>query len=187
MRRPSGTLPEPFNSLPPRPRLIASTAVWLRGRGRLDEAVRHLNIVIASNPTYIDAPHFLMDIYGQQMDSNRLRQTASETLARFPGDPIAMSWLARHGSLKPTPESYLNQSLALYRQSKFDESIQAAREALKLRPDYWEAWNNIAAAYNSEARWDDGIKAGEQAVRLAPDNQLAKNNLAWALQKKQGH
>jgi protein O-mannosyl-transferase len=161
-------------------------AVWLRGRGRLDEAIRHLNIVIAGNPTYIDAPHFLMDIYGQQLDSNLLRQTANETLARFPGDPIAMSWLARAGSLKPSPESYLNQSLALYRQSKFDESIQAAREALKLRPDYWEAWNNIAAAYNSEARWDDGIKAGEQAVRLAPNNQLAKNNLAWALQKKQG-
>ena len=61
----------------------------------------------------------------------------------------------------------------------------AAREALKLRPDYSDAWNNIAAAYNSESKWDEGISAAAQAVRLRPDNQLARNNLAWAVQQKQ--
>ena len=95
-----------------------------------------------------------------------------------------MSWLKT--SLRPAPETYLNASLALYQQGKFDESIQSAREALKLRPDYWEAWNNIAAAYNSESNWDEGIRAGQQAVRLRPDNQLARNNLIWAIQQKQG-
>jgi tetratricopeptide (TPR) repeat protein len=160
-------------------------AVWLRGKGRLGEAIQHLNIAIANNPSYIDAPHFLMDIYAQQQDSKALRGTASETLARFPSDRTALSWLAAADSLKPTPESYLNQSLVLYQQGKFEESILAAREALKLRPDYSEAWNNIAAAYNSESKWEEGISAALQAVRLKPENQLAKNNLAWAIQQKQ--
>ena len=160
-------------------------AVWLRSRGRMNEAVRELDTTIAHNPSYLDAPHLLMDIYGQQMDANLLRRTAKETLAKFPGDPQSLAWLAQADSLKPTPETWLNESLELYRQGKFNESIAAAREALKLRPDYSDAWNNIAAAYNSESKWDEGISAAAQAVRLRPDNQLARNNLAWAVQQKQ--
>jgi tetratricopeptide (TPR) repeat protein len=164
-------------------------AIWLRGKGRTDEAVQRLNLTIANNPSYIDASHLLMEIYAQQMNADLLRRAAHETLMRFPTDPAALSWLSRAGSLttpfKPAPESYLNASLALYQQGKFDDSIQAAREALKLRPDYWEAWNNIAAAYNSESNWDEGIRAGQQAVRLRPDSQLARNNLVWGIQQKQ--
>jgi tetratricopeptide (TPR) repeat protein len=160
-------------------------AVWLRGKGRPGEAIQHLNVAITNNPSYLDASHLLMDIYGQEQAANELKRTAFETLAKFPSDPAASSWLMRAGTLKPTPESYLNESLAFYQQGKFEESIHAAREALKLRPDYSEAWNNIAAAYNSEAKWDEGISAALQAVRLRPDNELAKNNLAWALQQKQ--
>jgi tetratricopeptide (TPR) repeat protein len=160
-------------------------AVWLRGKGRLDDAIRQLNIAIANNPSYVDAPHLLMSIYAQQVNTNLLRQTATETLARFPQDTEARNWLATASVLKPTAQTYLNQSLTFYQQRKFDESITAARQALELKPDSWEAWNNIAAAYNSQAKWDDGIKAGQQAVRLSPGSQLAKNNLAWALGEKQ--
>jgi tetratricopeptide (TPR) repeat protein len=160
-------------------------ASWLWGNGRPAEAIQHLNTIIASNPEFLDAPHLLMDIYAQQMKGNLLRKTATETLARFPSDTVSLSWLHRAGALNPTPELYLSQSVRFYGQGKFDECIQAAREALKLRPDYSDAWNNIAAAYNSEAKWDEGIKAAEQAVRLAPNNQLAKNNLAWAQRQKQ--
>jgi uncharacterized protein (TIGR02996 family) len=160
-------------------------AVWLRGRGRPSDAVQHLNLAIAANPSYLEAPHLLMDIYAQEQDANALRRVAQETLARFPSERESATWLTRADTLRPTPESYLNRSLVLYQQGKFEESIQAAREALKLRPDYSEAWNNIAAAYNSESKWDEGISAAERAVKLRPDNQLAKNNLAWAIQQKQ--
>jgi protein O-mannosyl-transferase len=160
-------------------------AVWLRGQGRLAEAIQHLNTIVASNPAFLDAPHLLMEIYAQQGDANLLRKTATDTLARFPSDSAALSWIRRAALLTPTPESYINQSLTFYQQGHFDQCIQAAREALKLRPNYASAWNNIAAAYNAESKWDEGIKAGEQAVRLEPNNQLAKNNLAWAVQQRQ--
>lgn len=160
-------------------------AVWLRGKGRLDDAIRQLNIAIANNPSYIGAPHLLMAIYAQQVNTNLLHRTAAETLARFPQDEQAKSWLASAASLTPTADTYLNQSLMFYQQRKFDASIEAARQALQLKPDSWEAWNNIAASYNSEANWDAGIEAAQHAVRLRPDSQLAKNNLAWALQQKQ--
>jgi protein O-mannosyl-transferase len=160
-------------------------AVWLRGKGRLDDAIRQLNIAIANNPAYTDSSHLLMAIYAQQVNTNLLRQTASDMLARFPQDVEAKNWLASAATLRPTAETYLNQSLMFYQQRKFGESITAARQALQLKPDSWEAWNNIAASYNSEAKWDEGISAAQEAIRLRPDSQLAKNNLAWALQQKQ--
>jgi tetratricopeptide (TPR) repeat protein len=150
-------------------------AVWLRAKGRLGEAIQNLDVAMVNNPTYLDAPHLLMDIYAQEQDAVLLQRTASETLARFPGDPVATSWLGRAANLKPTAETYLNQSLTFYQQGRFEDSINSAREALKLRPGYSEAWNNIAAAYNAQSRWYEGISA---------ENQLAKNNLAWAEQHK---
>lgn len=161
-------------------------AVWLNGRGRLNEAVQNLNAAIAANPAYLDAQHLLMAIYAQQGNAEGLRTVAQQTLAVFPSDPGAKAWLARGPGIKPSPspENYLNQSLAFYQQGKFADSIAAAREALKLRPGYSDAWNNIAAAYNAQGRWDEGIQAAAEAVRLGPNNQLAKNNLAWAVQQK---
>jgi tetratricopeptide (TPR) repeat protein len=57
--------------------------------------------------------------------------------------------------------------------------------ALQRKPDFAEAYNNIAAAYNSMNRWEDGIHAAQEAIRLKPDFQLAKNNLAWAVSQRQ--
>jgi hypothetical protein len=58
-----------------------------------------------------------MEIYAQRMEANLLRQTADETLARFPTDAEALSWLARPNmlttALRPAPDTYLNASLAL--------------------------------------------------------------------------
>jgi len=64
-----------------------------------------------------------------------------------------------------TPEAYLDLSLKDYQVGNFEASIAAAKQALKLRPNYAEAYNNIAAAYNSMAKWDQGIQAGLEAVR----------------------
>jgi protein O-mannosyl-transferase len=110
---------------------------------------------------------------------------AEEALKLQPDFELARNNLAwAKLNLETTPESYVTRSLTYYQVGKFEECIQAAREALNLRPDYAEAWNNIAAAYNSMSKWDEGIRAAEEAIRLKPNFQLAKNNLAWAQEQK---
>ncbi len=159
---------------------------WLRIKGRRQEAVEHLTTAIAANPTYLEAQHLLMTVLSEMHDSEALQRAARAALARFPSDSIAQSWLNNPVvAAPPTPESLLETSLALYKQGQFDDSITAARQALKMRPGYAEAWNNIAAAYNSMSRWDEGISACQEAIRLKPDFQLARNNLAWAVDEKQ--
>jgi tetratricopeptide (TPR) repeat protein len=83
-----------------------------------------------------------------------------------------------------TPEDYLNLSLALHQAGRFPEAIDAAKNALKLRPDYAEAWNNIAAGYEGLGLWDPAIEAAKKAIALRPDFQLARNNLAWSESQK---
>ena len=80
-----------------------------------------------------------------------------------------------------TADGYVTLSLQQYRAGQFRESIASAQAALKLRPDYAEAYNNIAAGHNALHEWDQGIAAAEKAVRLNPNLQIAKNNLAYAL------
>lgn len=81
---------------------------------------------------------------------------------------------------RPTPEAYLGLSLAQYQAGNYQGCIDAAREALKRRPNYTEAHINIGAAYAKMERWDESIEATREALRLDPNAQLAKNNLAWA-------
>ena len=84
-----------------------------------------------------------------------------------------------------TPENYLTLSLKYYEGGQYEKSINAAQEALKLKPDYAPAYNNICAAYNNLAKYDEGIAACQEALKLDPEFQLAKNNLQWALAAKQ--
>ena len=92
---------------------------------------------------------------------------------------------AQPGKTTKTAADLLNDSLTLNQAGKIDESIAAARAALKLDPKMAEAWNNIAADYEGQNRWDEAIDAANKAIALKPDFQLAKNNLAWSLSQKQ--
>ena len=102
------------------------------------------------------------------------------------GAPGAGPVVARHFEqlFAGKARASLNLSFEFFIQGRFSDSIDAAREALTLSPNYAKAYNNVAAAYAALARWDDAIQAAEQAISLEPDFQLARNNLAWATTEK---
>lgn len=79
-----------------------------------------------------------------------------------------------------THETYLNLSLAYYNAGKFDDCIKACEEALKLKPDYALAYNNICSSYNQLQQWDKAIVAGEKGLTIDPNNELLKGNLQLA-------
>jgi tetratricopeptide (TPR) repeat protein len=172
-------------------------ARWLRAVGRTNEAAGHLETALRLNRYSFDSRRLLMQVYSDLRNWQELDRLAAETLQLAPGDPDALRFAAaganRANQLvaaeqvvreRPTPEAWLELSHMLYQFGRYSECISAANRALELRADYAEAYNNIAAAYNSMQRWDDGIQAASQAVRLKPDDQLARNNLQWALQRK---
>lgn len=80
------------------------------------------------------------------------------------------------------PEYYLSLSKRFCDQGLYSDAIAAAQDALKLRPAYAEAWNNICAAYNNLGRYAQAAAACEQALSFEPDFEVARNNLQYARQ-----
>jgi tetratricopeptide (TPR) repeat protein len=170
---------------------------FLKRQGRIDEAIQNLDKTLALVPAHLNARHLLMDIYFERGEFDKLASQAEATLALVPEDQKAITYRRAAGGSKSllqiaqervntqrTPENLLELSFRYYKAGQFTKSIEAAKEALKLKPDYDLAYNNICAAYNELKQWDRAIEAGEKAVRLNPDNSLAKNNLAWAKSEK---
>ena len=162
----------------------------LQQKGRTSEAMEQLRQSVALNPDYLEAWYLLMQISAQNGAGEEVKAEVSSILNRFPSDPEALAYLNHpqsttgHASQAQTADDYLNLSLSHYRSGQFVESIAAARQALKLRPQYAEAYNNMAAAYASMGQWDQAIAAARQALMFKPDFPLARNNLAWAEQQK---
>jgi len=100
-------------------------------------------------------------------------------LSLSPTDVTARDLLAQLNQ-RQTPEEYLALSLQRYEEGRYPESIAAAQEALQLKPDYAEAFNNICAANNRLERYEEAAKACDQALSIKPDFDLARNNLQYA-------
>jgi len=161
-------------------------ARWLNERGRQEESYVHAEQAVRFNPNALDARYLLMSLYKARGSAQELRILAEDTRRMVPGDAVAGTYLEGTSAVTaPTAEGHLARSLGFYNAGKFEESLRAAREALQLRPDYAEAFNNIAAASNALQRWDDGIRAAEEALRINPSFALARNNRQWALSQKQ--
>jgi tetratricopeptide (TPR) repeat protein len=62
-----------------------------------------------------------------------------------------------------------------------DEAVTAFRQAIKLKPDYIDAWNNLGWAYTLQGKFTDAIAAFQQAVDLSPTDPQAWSNLGRAL------
>src|ERR1017187_8252680 len=83
----------------------------------------------------------------------------------------------------PTPETLLQLSFVYYRMRLFGACIVTAKDALQLKPDFPEAWNNICCGYNELHEFANGKAAGEEALRLRPGWTLAQNNLNLSIRE----
>ena len=110
---------------------------------------------------------------------------AAIAASQNPLDQDARDLAARLASGREiSADGYVTLSLRQYAARQFRESIASAKQALRLRPDYAEAYNNIAAGHNALGEWDEGIAAALEAVRLKPGLAIARNNLAYAQAEK---
>lgn len=171
-------------------------ARWLRQEGRTATALAELDRTIQLNPDYLPAQYLAMQTYGEQGDAAKARELARGVLQRFPSDNTAQSFLAQADrnpdgtgtrviqTAPQTADDYVQLSLDYYRSGRFEDSVQAAQQALKLQPKYAAAYNNIAAAHAQLRNWDRAIEAAQAALKIQPDFQLARNNLAWAESQK---
>jgi len=162
-------------------------AIAYGGVARNEEAEREFHEAIRLAPNDSRAHYF----YGRWLRSiGRAHDAVAElqlATTLNPLDQVAKQELQRATTdERGTPERFLAVSLAAYQAKRYRECIAAAEEALKLRPDYAEAYNNIAAGHIALGEWDPAITAAQRAVELKPTFTLARGNLDFALARKAG-
>jgi len=166
---------------------------YLYKQGKKEDAIAYLKKCLEMSDAQVEARYLLMDALYETKRLEELKQICEQTLQVLPNDTKAKEYLsitatgkskleAMEETLKaqPTAEGYLDLSLNYYEAKDFEKCIVAAKAALKIKPNYAEAWNNICSAYNSLNRFAEGAAACKQALQLRPEYTLAKNNLAWA-------
>ncbi|MFL5765328.1 MAG: tetratricopeptide repeat protein [Bacteroidia bacterium] len=142
-------------------------ASWLKTQGRFKEALDQATAGLKVSP-----------------DHSPTKQLYSQLIELANGEMNQLQLAEKTAKEKPDPDNYINLSLAYYQKQQFERSIEAAKEALKIKPDCIEAFNNICSAYNMLGNYEEAIRAGQAALKINPDYQLAKNNVADAMSRK---
>jgi tetratricopeptide (TPR) repeat protein len=142
-------------------------AVWLKSQNRSEEAIPLLQRALQISPAHNNAQNLLNEILAHPGILKSPVEKAEELVKST-----------------PTAENYLNLSLQYHNAGRFQDSIKACNKALKIKPDYDLAFNNICAAYNELKMWDKAIAACEKGLSINPNNQLMKNNLTRAKREK---
>ncbi len=163
---------------------------FLYRQARFIEAQVMLQKAIALSSSYMDSRLLLMKTYELLGEWDQLKNLAIGTLKISSDNEDALVYLddsvkgktraekeEDKVKLAPTAEKYLFLSLDYYSEGKYGQCINAAKEALRLKPDYAEAYNNIGCAYNALDQFEKANEALKMALAAAPGYQLAKNNL----------
>ena len=72
-------------------------------------------------------------------------------------------------------EFYYNRGIEYYNNGNIDLAIQDFSEAIRIKPDYVEAWTYRGAALNGTREWDKAIKDAREAIRINSDYTKAWN------------
>ena len=168
---------------------------FLNAMRRYHEAEVVLEKSLALSESDLETRLYLMQSFDEQNEWDNLKLLAANTLQLDPGNADAAAYLegaqkhknkadleADKVALSPSAEKYLQLSLDYYLDARFDKSIIAAQQAIKLRPNYAAAYNNIGSGYMALKQFDKAEEALKTALSLQPDFALAKNNLAFSRQ-----
>ena len=109
----------------------------------------------------------IISLYNQGHLQNALSET-TQMLERFPNSVVLCS-------IAGASNAGLMQ---------FDAAIACYKEALKIKPDYAEAYYNMGVALQDKGDPEAAIESYKEAVKIKPDYAEAYNNMGNVLQKK---
>lgn len=133
--------------------------------GRLGDAVRHYRLVLAHDPTNLDALNLM------------------SVLALTAGDGATAAALAS-SAIEQQPDwfmSYLNLGNALQSLGRVDDAIDAFQKAITLHPDSAEAHINLSGALHLAGRYSEAADMAVKAIMIAPHMADAHVNFGNAL------
>jgi tetratricopeptide (TPR) repeat protein len=82
-------------------------------------------------------------------------------------------------------QPYIDVAYLYQKRNDFAGAEAAYKKAIRNRPDYWTAYNNLAYMYaENGTNLDEAIELANKALSLFPDNAASLDTLGWAYYKK---
>ncbi len=192
----------------PQPPAVSATVTSLFAQGlalhqagRLAEAEKIYNQILAIRPDHFDSLHLLGVILYQRGDHAEAVRRINLALKRNPNNFLALNnrgnaltalrqfkeALASYDravAARPDyAEAHSNRGNVLKELRRFEDALASYDRAITLRPDYAEAHSNRADALNALERFDEALQACDRALALRPDLVEAHANRGNALHK----
>ena len=78
-----------------------------------------------------------------------------------------------------------NEKLSRYHDATAvnEDAIASDQEAIRIKPDFANAYLNLGLAYKKSDRYDEAIASYKKSILVNPDSALAHNNLGVVYQK----
>ncbi|HEY2818900.1 MAG TPA: tetratricopeptide repeat protein [Casimicrobiaceae bacterium] len=171
----------------------------LIARGKVDEAIGHIERALALRPDYAEARNNLglalanrgrvdaaLEQYRQALELQPAYAEAHNNLgvllARRGQVEDAIAQYTRALQIDPAlAGAHYNLAEALTTRGRTDEALAHLREALALEPDYAEAHNSLGVLLAERGRFEEAREAFVKAVELKPQYADARNNLGIVL------
>jgi protein O-GlcNAc transferase len=144
---------------------VWNAALQYHQAGRLAEAQRLFQQILAVNPRHADSLHLLGVIAYQAGRHDLAVEMIRKAIAINPREASLQSKL---GNL-------------LLQQGRLDEAVACYRRAIELKPDFSEALNNLGNALRAQRQLDEAVTSYRSALEHRPDDPEAHYNLATAL------
>jgi tetratricopeptide (TPR) repeat protein len=133
-----------------------------------DQLEQRLNV---PNEVSIDPPQAQLQTLINLYKQGQLQQTlnsAKQLLSQFPNSLVLCD-------IQGATNAALGQ---------FDAAIDSYKQALKIKPDYADAYNNIGNALQNKGELEVAIESYKQALKIKPNSAESYNNMGNALQGK---
>ena len=138
---------------------------------RRDEAIRFYTAARSIRP---ETAHELAHALEKRGDSDEAIAVFRDLSELRPGN-------ARHLGCLGT--ALKTKGLSREADEALESAVAAGREAIRLKPDYAAAHNNLGNALRNQGKLDEAVAEFREAIRLKPDNAVTHNNLGNALRR----
>ncbi|HZH32641.1 MAG TPA: tetratricopeptide repeat protein [Pyrinomonadaceae bacterium] len=81
---------------------------------------------------------------------------------------------------RPLPTPHYNLGLSQAALGKHQEAVNSFKEAIRIKPDYWEAHYNLGVAYSKLEDYPQAVEAFKKTLEINPDDAQARYNLGLA-------
>jgi tetratricopeptide (TPR) repeat protein len=167
-------------------RALLDQAVALHGQGRLDEAARLYDQILAANPKLMDARHMLGVVRAQQGRPQEAHDLIAPVVAANPNNALALANFGnvlvalerreealahydRSLALNPNnPTAWLFRGNMLQLLLRHGEALQSYDRFLSFAPGNADGWNNRATTLQSLGRIEEALESVRRALSLDP-------------------